>query len=60
MCRALIAPEQTRYRCSVSACNAGRIKLCFCSVGCFEKHIPTARHRRATCVVEVPSPAEPR
>src|SRR6266545_6189313 len=51
-CRAAIAPDRTRYRCSVTACNAGRQKLLFCSVGCFEEHIPTARHRRATCVEE--------
>lgn len=55
MCRARIAPAQMRYRCSVSACNIGRLKLRFCSVGCFERHIPTARHRRAICVEESPS-----
>ena len=52
MCRTRIAPEQVRYRCSVSACNIGRLKLRFCSVGCFERHIPTARHRSAICVEE--------
>jgi hypothetical protein len=51
-CRAAIAPHEVRYRCSVSACNAGRFKLRFCSVACFEKHIPTARHRGASCVEE--------
>jgi len=51
-CRARIAPDQARYRCSVSACNIGRLKLRFCSVACFEKHIPTARHRNAVCVEE--------
>jgi hypothetical protein len=52
MCRARIAFDQTRYRCSVSACNIGRLKLRFCSVGCFQRHIPTARHRSAVCVEE--------
>lgn len=51
-CRARIAADAPRYRCSVTACNAGRVKLRFCSVACFERHIPTARHRRAACVEE--------
>lgn len=34
----------------MSACNAGRFKLRFCSVACFEKHVPTARHRGASCI----------
>jgi hypothetical protein len=50
MCRQFIAAGQARYRCSVSACNAGRLKLRFCSSSCFERHIPTARHRRADCI----------
>jgi len=52
MCKQAIASDQPRYRCSVSACNAGRMKLRFCSVACFERHIPTARHRKAAYVVE--------
>jgi hypothetical protein len=52
MCKQRIAPESPRYRCSVSACNAGRLKLRFCSAGCFQRHIPTARHRKADCVEE--------
>lgn len=51
-CKSRIEGQSPRYRCSVSACNAGRIKLRFCSVACFEAHIPTARHRKASCVVE--------
>ena len=52
MCKQTIASEEPRYRCSVSACNAGRMKLRFCSVACFERHIPTARHRKADCVAD--------
>jgi len=52
MCKQAISADRPRYRCSVSACNAGRMKLRFCSVGCFERHIPTARHRKADCVEE--------
>ena len=53
MCKQVIPSGQPRYRCSVSACNAGRMKLRFCSVACFERHIPTARHRKAGCVEDV-------
>jgi hypothetical protein len=28
------------------------MKLRFCSVKCWEKHVPTARHRKAAYVVE--------
>jgi len=57
MCKQAIASDQPRYRCSVSACNAGRMKLRFCSVACFERHIPTARHRKADCVDDSPGTA---
>jgi hypothetical protein len=53
MCKQAISPDRPRFRCSVSACNAGRMKLRFCSVACFERHIPTARHRKAGCVEDV-------
>ena len=51
MCKTRLPVEQ-HFRCSVSACNAGRVKLLFCSVSCFERHIPTARHRKAAPVAE--------
>jgi len=28
------------------------MKLRFCTIGCWEKHVPTARHRKAAYVVE--------
>jgi hypothetical protein len=28
------------------------MKLRFCTTGCWEKHVPTARHRKAAYVVE--------
>jgi hypothetical protein len=52
MCRRRIALDEGWFRCSVSACNAGRLKLTFCSTACFERHIPTARHRKASCIRE--------
>ena len=50
MCHGEIARGDSHVKCSVSSCNAGRMKLRFCSVGCWEKHIPTARHRQASWV----------
>lgn len=35
------------YACSVSTCNRPRIGLFFCSVPCWEAHLPEARHRDA-------------
>jgi LSD1 subclass zinc finger protein len=51
-CRKLIPPGTNAIRCTVASCNTGRMKLRFCSVACWEKHVPTARHRKASYVVE--------
>jgi hypothetical protein len=50
MCREPIAPDRSHFRCSVSSCNSGRLKLIFCSPGCFDAHIPTARHKNAAAI----------
>jgi hypothetical protein len=60
MCKQPTPPDQPGFRCSVAACNAGRVRLRFCSVACFERHIPTARHRKASCIPEAAAPLEPR
>jgi hypothetical protein len=49
MCRKEIAVGSVFYRCSVTTCNSGRLKLVFCSAGCWDAHLPTARHRKAAC-----------
>jgi LSD1 subclass zinc finger protein len=51
-CRKLIPPGTSAIRCTVASCNTGRLKLRFCSVSCWEKHVPTARHRKAAYSVE--------
>ena len=51
-CRKLIPPGASAVRCTVASCNTGRTKLRFCSVICWEKHVPTARHRNPAYVVE--------
>jgi LSD1 subclass zinc finger protein len=51
-CRKLIPPNASAVRCTVASCNTGRMKLRFCSVVCWEKHVPTARHRKPAYVIE--------
>jgi LSD1 subclass zinc finger protein len=51
-CRKLIPPGASAVRCTVASCNTGRMKLRFCSVACWEKHVPTARHRKPAYVIE--------
>jgi hypothetical protein len=53
MCRKKILFGSRFYRCSVTACNTGRLKLVFCSPGCWDAHLPTARHRNASLVESV-------
>ncbi len=52
MCRKQLNVGDKWYRCSVSTCNSGRVKLCFCSVACWDAHLPTARHRNAAAIEE--------
>lgn len=46
-CKKPIAFEQTYYLCSVSTCNRKRTGLFFCSVRCWDAHVPMMRHREA-------------
>jgi hypothetical protein len=41
------------YICSVSTCNGLRTGYVFCSVACFERHLPGARHKDAAAMEEV-------
>jgi hypothetical protein len=38
------------YVCSVSTCNGERTGYVFCSVSCFDAHLPGARHRDAGAI----------
>ncbi len=57
MCRKPIAMNAKYFRCSVSTCNSGRVKLYFCSVSCWDAHLPTARHRSAAAIEEIARPS---
>lgn len=47
ICRKPIQFGVGYYRCSVSTCNRPRLALFFCSVACWDAHVPEARHRDA-------------
>ena len=46
-CKREIAFERAYWTCNVSTCNRKRTALQFCSVRCWEAHLPVARHRDA-------------
>ena len=46
-CKRPIAFSADYYRCSVSTCNRKRTGLFFCSVSCWDAHVPMMRHRDA-------------
>jgi len=46
-CKAPIAYGAEYFTCSVSTCNQKRTGLFFCSVPCWDAHVPGARHRDA-------------
>ena len=47
ICKTPIPFGAEYFLCSVSTCNRKRTGLFFCSLACFEAHLPTARHRDA-------------
>jgi hypothetical protein len=46
-CKRPLAFGAEYYQCSVSTCNRGRTALFFCSVECWDAHLPMMRHREA-------------
>jgi hypothetical protein len=46
-CKIPIPFEQKYWSCSVSTCNRSKLALYFCSLPCWEAHVPEARHRDA-------------
>lgn len=61
-CKRDIELGAIHWVCSVSTCNRARTGLVFCSVDCWEIHLPTERHREAWAIEErapkVPDPPE--
>jgi len=52
-CKSDIGFGKKHFVCSVSTCNRKRTGLAFCSVECWDAHLPTARHRDAWAVEKV-------
>ncbi len=57
-CKGPIALGATYWTCNVSTCNRKRTALVFCTVTCWEVHLPMANHRE-TWAVERTAPTEP-
>lgn len=55
-CKKEIALNTRYYECNVSTCTGQRTGYVFCSVSCWEVHLPGAKHRNAGAV-EKTSPA---
>ncbi len=51
-CKKSINFTEDYYVCSVSTCNTKRTGYTFCSVPCFDQHIPAARHKSAGAIRE--------
>ncbi|HPH29754.1 MAG TPA: hypothetical protein PLA87_23080, partial [Pseudomonadota bacterium] len=56
MCRKPIPMMGKFFRCSVSTCNSGRVRYLFCSISCWDAHLPNARHRNAAAIEEIARP----
>lgn len=57
-CKKPIGLNSPYYVCSVSTCNGQRTGYVFCSVTCFESHVPGARHKNAGAIEKI-SPKVP-
>jgi len=57
-CKKAIPLAGRYYLCSVSTCQRKRTGLVFCSVSCWDAHLPFSRHREAWAI-EATAPAQP-
>ncbi len=49
-CKKEISFSTQYYECSVSTCQGTRTGYVFCSLHCFERHLPGAKHRSAGAI----------
>lgn len=47
VCKHDVGFDTDYYECSVSTCASGRSHLVFCSMNCWDQHVPVMRHRDA-------------
>ncbi len=57
-CKQEIVCGATYWTCSVSTCNRKRTALAFCTVSCWDAHLPVARHRESWAEEQI-APREP-
>lgn len=50
VCKKPISFQTQYYVCSVSTCNGERTGYVFCTLPCFDAHVPGARHRDAGAI----------
>ena len=59
-CKKDILTNQVYYLCSVSTCRGSSTNYVFCSVNCWDAHVPTERHRPDTAgAIEKRAPSDP-
>lgn len=46
-CKKPVANGARHWVCNVSTCNRARFQLVFCSMGCWDAHVPVMNHRNA-------------
>lgn len=56
VCKKVIPLGGKYYKCSVSTCNSARIPLLFCSMACWDAHVPTMNHRSGVWATEERAP----
>jgi histone H3/H4 len=49
-CKKDIEKNAKYYECSVTTCTHPRTGYAFCSIGCWEAHVPGAKHRDAAAI----------
>lgn len=52
-CKKDIGFKTKYYLCNVSTCNGKRTGYVFCSIACYERHLPGARHKDAYAIEEI-------
>lgn len=55
-CKSDIGFDTAYWTCSVSTCNRPRTGLAFCSVSCWDAHVPIMRHRDDAGALDARSP----
>ena len=57
VCKKDIPFDSKYYECSVSTCTGKRTGFVFCSVACWDVHVPGARHRSDAGAISMMSPS---